>query len=454
MRPFEALNSPSEDPSVDEAPILHVDLDAFFASVEILDDPSLRGRAVAVGGAGERGVVASASYEARRYGVRSGMASVVARRLCRDLVILPGRFDRYESYSRRFHEVVRDLTPDVESLGLDELFADLRSLRRLDKRPVAEGFALRTRIRDELHLECGVGLARNKLFAKLASKDAKPAVLDGQLRAGPGVLWVSPALEEQWLGELPVRALWGVGPATAAKLARLGLRWVRDLARVDEATLGSHVGPAMAATLVAYARGEDRREVVVDRAAKSIGHDQTFARSLRGLGEVLHASRQHAGVVARALRERGQVARTISITVRFDDMTSISRSQTLSFGVDDEVAIGAIAEALLASLDLGQAVRLVGVYASSFLERSDNEVQLSFVVGDTSGDARTHAAQASRERQISHEALRDAIDEVRRRFGSSALGTVSQLNDEGLDVSTQRGRHAFGPEVPPAPSTR
>src|SRR5271154_4919639 len=267
--PFAALNSLS-NPTVDEAPLLHVDLDAFFASVEVLDDASLRGKPVAVGGGGARGVIASASYEARRYGVRSAMPSVTALRACPQLIILPGRFDRYEIYSRRFHDIVRDLTPDFEPLGLDEVFADLRSLRRLHVRPVAAAAELRRRINDELGLLCGVGLGRNKLFAKLASKESKPTVVDGRLVGGAGVVWVSPALERQWLAELPVRALWGVGPATAAKLQKLGLYYVRDLAKVDEVTLAGHVGAAMASTLVAYAHGEDTREVTVDRALKSV----------------------------------------------------------------------------------------------------------------------------------------------------------------------------------------
>ena len=186
------MNSSSSNPTVDEAPILHVDLDAFFASVEILDDPSLRGKPVAVGGAGDRGVIASASYEARRFGVRSAMPSVVARRACPSLIILPGRFDRYEIYSRQFHDVVRDLTPDFEPLGLDEVFADLRSLRRLHVRPLDAASRLRARINDELGLRCGVGLGRNKLFAKLASKESKPRVVDAKLVEGPGVFWVEP----------------------------------------------------------------------------------------------------------------------------------------------------------------------------------------------------------------------------------------------------------------------
>ena len=198
-KPFAALNSSSKSPTVDEAPILHADLDAFFASVEVLDDPSLRGKPVAVGGAGERGVIASASYEARRFGVRSAMPSVVAKRVCPALVILPGRFDRYEIYSRKFHDVVRDLTPDFEPLGLDEVFADLRSLRRLGIRPLDAAASLRARINGELGLFCGVGLGRNKLFAKLASKESKPRVVDRVLVEGAGVFWVSPELEAQWL---------------------------------------------------------------------------------------------------------------------------------------------------------------------------------------------------------------------------------------------------------------
>lgn len=426
--------------------MLHIDLDAFFASVEILDDPSLKGRPVCVGGAGARGVIASASYEARRFGVRSAMPSVVARRMCPTLIVLPGRFDRYESYSRLFHAIVRDLTPDFEPLGLDEVFCDLRSLRRLRVQPLEAAQDLRLRISGELGLLCGVGLGRNKLFAKLASKQSKPRIIEGRLVEGPGVVWVSPDLERKWLAELPVRSLWGVGPATAAKLEKLGLHWVRDLARVDEATLGAHVGSSMAASLAAYARGEDLREVVVEREMKSVGHDQTFARSLEGIGELVATSKGHAAVVARALRSEGRVARTITVIVRFDDLSSVSRSQTLSFGVDDEVAIAAIAEALLQSVEVRQAVRLLGIHASSFLERDRNSMQLAFDIEASSGNARERAEMVSRQRQISHEALRDAVDEVRQRFGREALGTASELGEGGVEIATQRGRHAFGPE--------
>ena len=440
-------NSRSDDPTLDEAPILHVDLDAFFASVEILDDPRLRGKPVCVGGAAQRGVIASASYEARRHGVKSAMPSVVARRLCPDLIILPGRFDRYEEYSQRFHGLIRDVTPDFEPLGLDEAFADLGSLRLLGVRPLDAARGLRRRIREELSLECGIGLGRNKLFAKLASKESKPRVVEGRLLGGDGVLWVSPQLERTWLDELPVRALWGVGPQSAKKLHQLGLRWVRDLAKVDEATLARHVGSAMAATLAAYSHGEDERVVMTQRELKSLGHDETFAVSLTSYEQIESRCRHHAGVVARALRAHNLVARTVSVVLRFDDLESVSRSQTLSFGLDDESALTAVAQALVRSVDISRSVRLLGLYATSFLERSRNQVQLSFDVGVGSND-RQRAVDESREHQVSAAALRDAVDDIRQRYGPRAVGVAAELDGQGLRIERQRGSHAFGPEGP------
>ena len=179
------MSNSTPEPTLDEAPILHVDLDAFFASVEVLDDPSLRGKPVCVGGTGERGVVASASYEARRYGVRSAMPSSTARRLCPNLILLPGRFDRYEEYSAKFHAIVNDLTPQYEPLSLDEVFADLRSLRALGVQPLRAARDLQTRLANELHLRSGIGVARNKLFAKLASKESKPRIVNCLLYTSP-----------------------------------------------------------------------------------------------------------------------------------------------------------------------------------------------------------------------------------------------------------------------------
>ncbi len=442
------MSSPSRRPGVLEAPILHVDLDAFFASVEVLDDPSLAGRPVAVGGAGERGVIASASYEARRYGVRSAMSSALARRLCPSLVLLPGRFERYGEYSRRFHGLVADLTPVYEPLGLDEVFCDLRSLARLGVDPIEAAHGLRRRLHDELRLRCGIGVARNKLFAKLASKAAKPRVESGRLVEGEGVVWVDGATEELWLATLPVRALWGVGPATAAKLERLGLRLVRDLRGVGAATLARSVGPSMAATLVAFAAGEDDREVVTDRPLKSLGHEETFARSLVGRRELATALRAQAGVVARTLRGRDLVARTLTVLVRFDDGAQVSRSQTVGYGLDDEGALLELAEALAGSVELVGAVRLLGLHASGLRARTGEGLQLRLPLEAPAEDPPEDRARA---RQAERAALRDAIDEVRRRFGRDALATAGELTADGLEVATQRGRHPFGPEGPRTP---
>lgn len=440
-------NSVEPDPSIDEAPILHVDMDAFFASVEILDDPSLRGKPVCVGGAGARGVIASASYEARRYGVRSAMPSVVALRKCPQLIILPGRFDRYEEYSSRFHDIVRDITPLFEPISLDEVFCDLRGLSTLGVRPLGAARHLRQRLRDELHLECGIGVGRNKLFAKLGSKEAKPSVVDGRLRPGAGVFWVSPEVEAQWLETLPVRALWGVGPATAEKLHRLGFRLVRDLAKVDAEILRHHLGPAMATVLSAYARGEDDRPVVVERALKSIGHDQTFGTSVVGASGLAPHVVHHAGIVARALRQRGQVAKTVTVGVRFDDLSMVQRSQTLPFGVDDEGALASVAQALIEGIHMGSSVRLLALHVSSLLDRSDNQVQLAFDV-ESGASGTKQAIESSRQQQVSNEALRDVLDDIRHRYGTSAVGVASDLEAEGLHVQRQRGSHAFGPTEP------
>ena len=439
-------NSPSR-PTVDQAPILHIDLDAFFASVEILDNPSLATQPVAVGGSGDRGVVASANYEARRFGVHSGMSSAMARRRCPSLVMLPGRFDRYEEYSSRFHDIVRDVTPAFEPLGLDEVFCDLRGLRRLRDDSVGIGEDLRGRLLRELGLRSGVGVARNKLFAKLASKAAKPRTESGRVAEGLGVVWVSPEMEKQWLDELGVRALWGVGPATAAKLESLGLVKVRDLARVDEVSLARHLGPSLAATLIGFARGDDPRQVESERRAKSIGHEETFARSLVGADEVSTELRGHAGIVARALRAQGVVAKRLNVIVRYDDLTQVSRSQTLPFGIDDDLAIHAVADALVASLVGGRSIRLLGLHVSVFVERDENPVQLAFDMNATPGTPQEDPLAVSRWRQTHFDALRDAIDEVRTRFGTEAVGTAGELGSDGLTVERQRGSHAFGPEA-------
>lgn len=433
------MHRPSEL-TVAEVPILHIDLDAFFASVEIIDEPALRGRPVAVGGAGDRGVVASASYEARRFGIHSAMPSVQAKRLCPSLIILPGRFDRYETFSQAFRAIVEDLTPVVEPIGLDELFADLSSLRRLGTQPVAAGHELRRRIHDELGLESGVGLGPNKLFAKLASKRAKPHIRDGEVHPGAGVVAVDAATRTAWLEELPIRALWGVGPATAARLERLGLTMVRELRTLDESVLRRHVGPAMARTLALYAVGDDPRPVEHDRVQKSIGSEETMARSLTSDDELVVAVRRHAGVVARALRKQGLMARTVSVHLRFDSLEDVGRRQSVDFGLDDDDAIGALAQALALSVPRPGPVRLVGVSVASLAAKDQTVAQMAFAFDDAP------TVEQSRARQLDRAALTDVVDEVRRRFGDGSVGTGRDFGQQGVDVRRQRDRSAFGPD--------
>ena len=437
-------SSPTSPADLWATPILHVDLDAFFASVEILDDPTLKGRPVCVGGAGERGVIASASYEARRYGVRSAMASSMARRLCPSLVILPGRFDRYEEYSRHFHAVLDDITWCSEALGLDEAFIDLTPSRRVVADPLSVADTLRRRLREELGLDCAIGVARNKLFAKLGSKRAKPRFSSSGVTAGAGVLWVSPEVEERWLDHLTVRELWGVGPATERKLARLGVTHVRDLRRLNVEHLAPHLGDSLAGTLLQFAAGEDPRVVESSRGAKTLGHEETFAVSLTEATAIASVLRRHAGIVARALRERQFLARRVTVIARDDDLVTRSRSQTLSFGLDDDDALADVAIALGSTFDLSRSLRLLGIHVGQLEFRRGSTLQLSFGL-EVEGESRTASEETSRRRQADHAALRDAVDDIRHRFGSSALGRGSDLDERGLRVRAQRSEAPFGP---------
>ncbi|MEI6736169.1 MAG: DNA polymerase IV [Actinomycetes bacterium] len=434
-------NSPTKDTSVSALPILHVDLDAFFASVEVLDNPELRGKPVAVGGAGGRGVVASASYEARCRGVYSAMPSVVALRHCPDLIILPGRFSRYEEVSAHFLEILSDFTPVFEPLSLDEAFGDLSSLSRLGVDALEAATELRRRIATEIGVGSGIGLGRNKLFAKLGSKKAKATFEDGVIHEGPGVYIVTPEVEREWLDTLGVRSLWGVGPAMDERLGRLGIRLIKDLRSVEESTLARHVGRAMAKTLVEYAEGIDERPVEADRVNKSIGHEETFAKSVSDVGEIYRHLRRHVAIVTRTMRESEQVARRIGIVVKFDDLTSVSRSHTVPQALDDEDAWASIAIELVDSIPRQGAVRLMGASLSQFAPRSSSSTQMVFDFGVSGAVEST-----PEEQQLRRESLREALDDIRARFGRSAVGTGIEFHRGQVDVAGQRERHAFGPE--------
>lgn len=336
-------------------PILHGDLDAFFASVEQRDDPRLRGRPVIVGGLGARGVVATASYEARRAGVHSAMAMARARRLCPSAAFLPPDFDRYREASASVFAIYRELTPLVEPLSLDEAFLDLRPAGLAGRVAAARAAAqLRRRVRDEVGLALSVGVGSTKLVAKLASDDAKP----------DGLLVVEPGSELEWLWQKPVERVWGVGPATTKKLAQLGVHQVGELAQLEPGLLVRRFGRAQGSMLAELARNRDPRVVVNDRSAKSVGAEQTFETDLVSRSELEGQLRQLVSRVARRLAAAELSGRTVTIKVRFANWQTITRSATLSTPVSEEADLYRGALELLESIDPDPGVRLLGVSVS------------------------------------------------------------------------------------------
>jgi DNA polymerase-4 len=401
--------------------ILHVDMDAFFAAVELLDHPELAGHPVIVGGTGDRGVVASCTYEARAFGVHSAMPMFRARELCPNAVVLPGRHGRYGEVSEQLHEIFRSVTPLVEPIGLDEAFLDVTGSRRLFGSPVAMAHHLREKVSTELALRCSVGVGRSKLIAKLASEAAKPKVSRAGVEEGTGVRMVAPAEELAFLHRLPVEALWGVGPATAKRLHGLGIRTIGEIASVDRAVLARHLGRSHGEHLAALSMGVDHSPVVADRAAKSIGHEQTFAADITDRDALRSKVYAMSDSVAEVLAREHLCGRTVTLKVRFGDFTTLTRSHTLELGLDAGPAIAALADALLDTVELVAGVRLLGVSMSTLSARAVAR-QLSF--GFPSGDGPGADAGSA---QTSWGEVSGALAAIRVRFGRQAVGPASGL---------------------------
>ncbi|MBI2238463.1 MAG: DNA polymerase IV, partial [Actinobacteria bacterium] len=339
-------------------PILHVDLDAFYASVEALKDPSLAGKPVVVGGAGGRGVVMSASYEARAFGIRSAMPAVRARRLCPDAAFVPPDFESYKAHSNRFREVLLAVTPLVEPIALDEAFLDVGGAMLLFGPPDGIAAKVREEVAREVGVTCSVGVAPTKLVAKLASTSAKP---DGMrvVRAGE---------VEAFLDPLPAEALWGVGERTVETLSRLGVRTVGDLARTPEAVLARLLGDLTAQTLSELARGIDERPVVPYEPPKSVSHEETFGTDLDDPEDLLREILALSGKVAKRLREDGYRARTVVLKVRLANFTTLTRSRTLPAPTDLGADIYQVGADLYRALPgARRRVRLLGVQATGLV---------------------------------------------------------------------------------------
>src|SRR5262245_45320132 len=330
---------------------LHVDMDAFYASVEVRRQPELRGQPVVVGGSGPRGVVSSASYEARAFGVRSAMPGSQARRLCPQAVFLPPDMAAYSAASRDVMRIFADVTPLVEPLSVDEAFLDVAGARRLLGPPTQIAEHIRARIRSELNLTCSVGVASTKFMAKLASTRAKP---DGLL-----VVKAEDALA--FLHPLPVEALWGVGERTADVLRRLGLRTVGDVAQAPLGMLRQALGEAAAAHLHALAWARDPRRVTPERVEKSVGSETTFDVDVADPDVIRETLLALANGVAVRLRHAQVAGRTVAIKVRLSDFTTLNRSRTLGTPTDVARDIFDEAWSLFRALAPGDRIRLIGV---------------------------------------------------------------------------------------------
>lgn len=394
----------------------------FFVAVELLQRPELHGRPVVVGGDSERGVVAAASYEARRFGVHSAMSSRRAKQLCPSAVFLPGNMGLYADYSSRVFAVFEDFTPLVEGLSLDEAFLDVTGARGVHGPPVEIGHKIRERVLAEVGLRCSVGVATSKFVAKLASEGAKPRATAQGVREGVGVHVVEPGTEIEFVRALPVGALWGVGPVTLEKLTRLGINVVDDLARMPLEALSSVVGESHARHLHDLANARDDRPVVPDSAAKSVGNEETFLFDVVERSDLRsHLVRLTDSVLSRCRRD-GLAPRTLTLKIKYPDFTLITRSKTLEQAVTTVPAAVKVLDELLTKVDLARGVRLLGVSARNF----DHEAQQLSLFGDGLEEAWSPTTRA--------------IDEIRERFGARAIHSASTLGENPLP-----GESAWGP---------
>ena len=386
--------------------ILHVDMDAFYASVEIRDRPELAGQPVIVGGTSGRGVVLSASYQARAFGVRSAMPVGQAQRMCPRAVFVPPRHRVYAAVSKEIMAIFGAVTPEVEPLALDEAFLDVAGAIRLFGAPAGIARRIRAQVAKQQGITCSVGVAPTKFVAKIASTRCKP----------DGLLVVTRAGMLDFLHPLPVAALWGVGARTGEVLARLGLRTVGDIAHTPEATLQRELGVAQGSHLAALAWGRDERRVTPHVPEKSIGAEETFVSDIDDPDRIRRELLKLSGRTAHSLRANGHVARTVSVKIRLASFKTMTRSRTLTYPTDVAHEIYATACALYesAGLDRGARLRLVGVRVSGLVPATGANAQLTFD-----------------DRPVGWREAEQAVDEIARRFGSSAVRPAVLVEDTG-----------------------
>jgi DNA polymerase-4 len=398
--------------------ILHADMDAFYASIEQRDDPKLRGRPVIVGGTGARGVVSAASYEARKFGVRSAMPGFEARRLCPDGVFLRGDMAKYARESKRIFAIFERFTPVVEGLSLDEAFLDLTGTERLLGEAAEVAARLRREVRAETGLAVSVGIAPVKMVAKIASDSAKP---DGLREVRPGEV-------RAFLDPLPVGRLWGVGSVAEARLQRLGLHTIGDLARLDALAARAWLGD-WGVAMARLARGEDVRDVEPYRDAVSMSEENTFARDVADRSVLEGAILTHADSVARRLRKSAEQGRTVVLKLKLARRVAagprgyalLTRRTTLAQPTDDADVIARAARGLLRSSGLAEPVRLLGVGVTNLEPANPEQLALG-----PEGEQRARRASLNR-----------ALDSLDARFGRGAVHRAQQADVSRAALSDQ-----------------
>jgi DNA polymerase-4 len=390
---------------LEAATILHADLDAFYASVEQLLDPSLRGKPVAVGG----GVVLAASYEAKAYGVRGGMPGRRARELCPGLIFVGGHFKEYQRLGDAAMAVLGDFTPLVERISIDEAFADVAGTERLFGPPVAIAEAIRRRVRDELGLPISIGVARTKHLAKIASQVAKP----------DGLVFVDPERELQFLHDLPVELMWGVGPVAKARLNEAGVATIGQLAETRVDALKRLLGRAIGDKLSALAWNRDPREIKTHRRARSAGAQSALGRRPAEASVFRQTLLHLADRIGSRLRAKSRPGRTVTVRVRFADLRSVTRSRTLPAPISASASLAEVAEELvrraLADHPNERSISLLAISVSNLEEEASVQLELPLSLDDEKrrpGTARGEARWAADR----------AIDRIRARFGWEAVG--------------------------------
>ncbi|MBP2636824.1 MAG: dinB 2 [Firmicutes bacterium] len=371
--------------------IIHVDMDAFFASVEQRDNPELRGCPVIIGGTGMRGVVATASYEARKFGVHSAMPSIEARRRCPQGVFLPADHKKYSRVSQKILQIFADFSPLVEPLSLDEAFLDVTGMEGLYASPVEIAVKIKERIKAELNLTASAGVAPNKFLAKLASDMKKP----------DGIMVIRTEEIESILANMPVSRLWGVGKTTAETLGKLGLSTIGQVAKADPALLVKHCGQT-GYLLHQLANGQDERPVEPEWQPKSIGKENTFAQDIGSLEELKTELWALVEKVGWRLRRQQLCGRTITVKIRFASFRTITRSRTLAVAANLDETIYQVAQEIVSQVVLNEGVRLLGVTVS----------------GLTTGGGQISLFDEGEEKAA---AVAKAVDKVKERFGENAL---------------------------------